>query len=158
MCGIAAIVNPTQKGKTEMELMLKKIEHRGDSAPTQVHIGNAILGSVRLKIVDRTNGSQPFFNANRTLGVVFNGEIYNYKKLKSELQLKGHTFISDCDTEVLVHLYEEYGINFLEQLEGMFAFLIYDSVQNRFFGARDFFGVKPFFYCKKRMKFIFLLK
>ncbi|MFA7380842.1 MAG: asparagine synthase-related protein [Bacteroidia bacterium] len=148
MCGIAAIINPTPKGKTEMEFMLKKIEHRGDTAPKQVQIGNSILGSVRLKIVDRPNGTQPFFNENKTIGVVFNGEIYNYKNLKSELQMKGHKFISDCDTEVLVHLYEEHGINFLQQLEGMFAFLIYDSVQNKFFGARDFFGVKPFFYCK----------
>lgn len=149
MCGIAAIINPTPQGKTEMELMLKKIEHRGDTEPTQVQIGNSILGSVRLKIVDRPNGTQPFFNENKTIGVVFNGEIYNYKKLKTELQAKGHNFISDCDTEVLVHLYEEHGTNFLQQLEGMFAFLIYDSEQNKFFGARDFFGVKPFFYCKR---------
>lgn len=149
MCGIAAIINPTSQGKFEMELMLKKIEHRGDTAPEQVQIRNSILGSVRLKIVDRPNGIQPFFNESKTVGVVFNGEIYNYKTLKSELETKGHRFISDCDTEVLVHLYEEHGIHFLQQLEGMFAFLIYDSVQDKFFGVRDFFGVKPFFYCKK---------
>src|ERR1044071_3307921 len=149
MCGIAAIINPTPQGKLEMELMLKKIEHQGDTPPLQIQLGNCILGSVRLKIVDRLHGTQPFFNESKTVGVVFNGEIYNYKKLRSELQTKGHNFISDCDTEVLVHLYEEHGINFLEKLEGMFAFLIYDSIQNIFFGVRDFFGVKPFFYCKR---------
>lgn len=148
MCGIAAIINPTPNGKEEMEFMLKKIEHRGDSAPTQEALGNSLLGSVRLKIVDRPNGTQPFFNESKTVGVVYNGEIYNFKKLKSELENKGHSFVSECDTEVLVHLYEEHGINFLHLLEGMFAFFIYDSVEKKFFGARDFFGVKPFFYCK----------
>ncbi|MEO5644135.1 MAG: asparagine synthase (glutamine-hydrolyzing) [Bacteroidia bacterium] len=150
MCGIAAIINPTSQAKTEMEFMLKKIEHRGDTAPVQIQLGNSLLGSVRLKIVDSQNGSQPFFNEHKTIGIVFNGEIYNYKKLKSELEAKGHHFISDCDTEVLVHLYEEYGTNFLLQLEGMFSFFIFDSNQNSFFGARDFFGVKPFFYCKNK--------
>ena len=149
MCGIAAIINPTPRGKTEIEFMLKKIEHRGDNAPIQIQLGNSLLGSVRLKIVDRENGTQPFFNKSRTVGVVFNGEIYNFKKLKSELESKGHRFVSDCDTEVLVHLYEEYGTDFLLLLEGMFSFLLYDSVKNKFFGARDFFGVKPFFFCRK---------
>jgi len=153
MCGIAAIINPTPQGKLEMEVMLKKIEHRGDAIPSHIQLGNSILGSVRLKIVDREKGSQPFFNANKTIAVVFNGEIYNYKKLKFELETKGHHFISDCDTEVLVHLYEEHGINFLKKLEGMFAFFIYDSVRNKYFGVRDFFGVKPFFYCMKDMVF-----
>jgi asparagine synthase (glutamine-hydrolysing) len=148
MCGIAAIINPTPQGKTEMEFMLKKIEHRGDTAPIQEQLGKSLLGSVRLKIVDRPNGTQPFFNERKTIGVVFNGEIYNFKKLKSELEIKGHLFVSDCDTEVLIHLYEEHGTNFLHLLEGMFAFLIYDSGKDKFFGARDFFGVKPFFYCK----------
>jgi asparagine synthase (glutamine-hydrolysing) len=150
MCGIAVIINPTPQGKSEMELMLKKIEHRGDTAPIQTQIGNSILGSVRLKIVDRPNAAQPFFNESKTIGIVFNGEIYNFKILKSELEAKGHHFISDSDTEVLVHLYEENGTNFLHLLEGMFSFLIYDSVRNKYFGARDFFGVKPFFFCKNK--------
>ena len=148
MCGIAAIINPTLMGFTEMEHMLKQIEHRGDTAPSYVQLGNSILGSVRLKIVDRPKGIQPFLNKNKTIGIVFNGEIYNFKDLKLQLEAKGHCFITDSDTEVLLHLYEEYETNFLHQLEGMFSFIIYDFRKNSFFGARDFFGVKPFFYCQ----------
>lgn len=148
MCGIAGIIYPTPNWDGEIREMLKKIEHRGDSAPTHVHFGKSILGSVRLKIVDQENGSQPFFNERYTVSVVSNGEIYNFKELKKKLEDKGHHFSSDCDTEVLVHLYEEYGIHFIHQLEGMFSFLLYDLEKDKFFGVRDFFGVKPFFYCK----------
>lgn len=149
MCGIASIINPTLNGVSEIETMLKRIEHRGDSPPVYEELSNSILGCVRLEIVDIPNGKQPFFNEDKTIGVVFNGEIYNYKTLQSELKSKGHKFISDCDTEVLIHLYQEYGKDFILKLEGMFAFLIYDSIENDFFGVRDFYGVKPFFYCKK---------
>jgi len=148
MCGIAAIINPSAKGSSEMDEMLDKIRQRGDSAPQQIQVGNAILGSVRLRIVDIPNGMQPFFNETKTIAVILNGEIYNFKELRSGLEAQKHTFLSDCDTEVLVHLYEEYGIDFLDKLEGMFAFLLYDLVGDKFFGVRDFFGVKPFYYCQ----------
>jgi asparagine synthase (glutamine-hydrolysing) len=124
MCGIAGIINPGKKDKINMTSMLNSIRHRGDTEPVQEVIGNSILGSVRLKIVDIKNGAQPFFNKEKTIGVVFNGEIYNYKKIISDLELKGHKFITDCDTEILIHLYEEYGIRFIIMLEGMFSFLI----------------------------------
>ena len=149
MCGIAAIINPETRDKKLIGPMLDKISHRGDSAPVQTEFGNSILGSVRLRIVDIDHGTQPFFNENETAGVVFNGEIYNYKELRSELEQKGHIFKTDCDTEILAHLYEEYGMQFIEMLEGMFAFLIFDKIKNEFYGVRDFFGVKPFFYLRK---------
>lgn len=150
MCGIAAIINSTLLSYTELKYMLKQIEHRGDTTPSYVQIGNSLLGSVRLKIVDRLNGTQPFLNKDKTIGIVFNGEIYNFKNLKRQLEAKGYHFISDSDTEVILYLYEEYETNFLHQLEGMFSFLIYDLGKNYFFGARDFFGVKPFFYCQSK--------
>jgi len=150
MCGIAAIIYPHSNGEKEMSNMLKKIEHRGDSEPVQVGLGNSLLGSVRLKIVDRENAIQPIFNDSKTIGIVFNGEIYNYKTLKISLENKGYKFKTDSDTEVILRLYEEYNYSFLLQLEGMFSFIIYDKTNNSFFGARDFFGVKPFYYCKNK--------
>lgn len=153
MCGIAAIINPQLNGKDEMSKMLKKIEHRGDIEPTQAQLGNSILGSVRLRIVDREKAIQPLFNESNSIGIAFNGEIYNYKSLKISLEKKGYKFKTDSDTEVVLHLYEEYNYYFLLQLEGMFAFIIYDKKKNSFFGARDFFGVKPFYYCKNKESF-----
>jgi asparagine synthase (glutamine-hydrolysing) len=155
MCGIAGIINHTHNPKSEIEYMLKEIAHRGDTDPVYRVFGNSILGSVRLKIVDRTNGTQPFFNENKSVGIVFNGEIYNYQNLKTELEKKGHHFLTDCDTEVLVNLYEEYKEDMLHYLDGMFAFLIFDLNNNTFFGVRDYFGVKPFFYCWNNDVFYF---
>ena len=148
MCGIAAILPKSNTTKFDIMPLLNAIEHRGDTLPNFKILGNAILGNVRLKIVDRPFGEQPFYNEDRTIAVVFNGEIYNYKKLKSELIENGHQFKTDCDTEILVHLYEQYGVNMTTHLDGMFAFVIYDSINQNYFAARDNFGIKPLYYCE----------
>lgn len=131
-----------------MQSMLNAIKHRGDSAPNYKVVSNTILGSVRLKIVDIPNGEQPFYNENKTISVVFNGEIYNYKVLKKQLEKLGHTFTSNCDTEVLVHLYEQYKEKMLTMLDGMFAFVLFDTVTNNFLIARDRYGIKPLYYAE----------
>lgn len=153
MCGIAGIINITNG--IEINSMLNKIKHRGDTSTRYEKNGNALLGCVRLNIVDEKNGDQPMYNEDKTIAVVFNGEIYNYLELQTCLKEKGHILTTNCDTEVLVHLYEEYEEGMLQYLDGMFAFLIYNSKTNSFFGARDYFGVKPFFYCWNNGAFYF---
>lgn len=143
MCGIVAINNNNIK---LLETMLIRVSHRGENELKFAKFAKFALGCTRLKIIDEKNGSQPFMNENDTVCAVFNGEIYNYKKLRSELQKSGHIFKSDCDTEILVHLYEEYGKDFLLKLDGMFAFILYDMKKESFFAARDFYGVKPLYY------------
>lgn len=147
MCGIAAIISANNKGEAEITSMLNQIKHRGDSLPVHANFQNSFLGIVRLRIVDIENGIQPFYNEDGSVIVVFNGEIYNYKKLRKELEYN-HRFTTDCDTEIIPHLYEEYGTDFIAKLEGMFAFVLYDSKKNDFLAIRDFYGVKPLFYTK----------
>ena len=97
-------------------------------------------------IIDLGFGSQPMYNEDDSIVITFNGEIYNFKELKEELIKKGHVFKNNSDTEVLIHGYEEYGKDMLNKLRGMFAFVIWDSNKKELFGARDFFGIKPFYY------------
>ena len=104
------------------------------------------LGHRRLSIIDLTTGHQPIFNEDRSVVVVFNGEIYNYPELRQELQQRGHRFTTRSDTEVLAHLYEEEGVDMPDRLNGIFAFVIYDQRKQLLFGARDHFGVKPLHY------------
>ena len=104
------------------------------------------MGFRRLSIIDLDNGSQPMYNENKKIVITFNGEIYNHKELRKELKEKGHIFANNSDTEVLIHAYEEYGEDMLNKLRGMFAFVIWDSEKETLFGARDFFGIKPFYY------------
>ena len=149
MCGIASIFSTSGVHEPTLAQMLKEIVHRGDTLPALKMWDSAGIGMVRLKIVDREDGGQPMFNEDHTVAVVFNGEIYNYRELQQILMARGHQFKTDCDTEVLVHLYEEYGKNMLKYLDGMFAFIIYDSKNNTFFSARDRYGIKPLYYCIK---------
>lgn len=148
MCGICGFTG--QLAETEKEQLLKrmmdKIIHRGpDSAG--VHISDGVaLGFRRLSIMDLNNGDQPMYNEDRTLVVTFNGEIYNYRPLREELEKKGHVFANNADTEVLLHAYEEYGKDMVAKLRGMFAFVIWDLKDHSMFGARDYFGIKPFYY------------
>ena len=155
MCGIASIIYPSKGGKFEIESMLNRIKHRGDIAPKFDHFGDSILGMVRLQIVDIPNGDQPIYNETKTIGIVFNGEIYNYKELQAELKAKSHEFKTDCDTEILIHLYEEYGKNFLLKLQGMFAFVLFDKEKDVFWAVRDFYGVKPLFWAKHDSTYYF---
>lgn len=129
-----------------MNLMLDIIEHRGPDAKS-IHVnGDFTLGHRRLSIIDLSTGDQPIFNEDRSIAIVFNGEIYNYKELREELKKKGHVFYTTSDTEILVHLYEDEGANFLARLNGIFAFALLDQRKNRLLLARDHFGVKPLHY------------
>ncbi|OEH85940.1 asparagine synthase (glutamine-hydrolyzing) [Desulfuribacillus stibiiarsenatis] len=135
--------------------MTEQILHRGpDDFGFHVH-GPVGLGFRRLSIIDLEGGHQPLSNEDQTIWIAFNGEIYNYKELREDLLVKGHVFATDSDTEVIVHLYEEYGVNCANKLRGMFAFLIWDSKQQRLYGARDPFGIKPFYYIQTDRRFAF---
>jgi asparagine synthase (glutamine-hydrolysing) len=135
--------------------MLNSIAHRGpDHTGTYLSDGIA-LGNVRLSIIDLASGNQPIFNEDRSVVVVYNGEIYNFYELRSELVAKGHLFRTQSDTEVLVHLYEEEGIDMVRRLNGIFAFALHDTKTGDVFVARDRMGVKPLFYIDSPKGFYF---
>ena len=148
MCGIGAIFG---QNITDGEAMIKKsleaIRHRGYSLYEMKAFDDCVLGANRLEIVDAPNGRQPQTNEDKTVFVVLNGEIFNHKELRAELVKKKHRFRTDSDTEVLAHLWEEYGPKMTKKLDTeMFAFFIYDKRKNSFFAARDPYGVKPLYY------------
>ncbi len=126
--------------------MLKKLRHRGPDDEGIVQMGSAILGHRRLSIIDLNTGSQPMFNEDGTVAVILNGEIYNFRELRCELEKKGHSFRSSSDTEAIVHLYEEVGEAVFSKLNGMFAAVIYDSKTNTLLAGRDPIGEKPLLY------------
>ena len=105
-----------------------------------------VLGHRRLSIIDLVTGDQPMSNEDGTVWVVYNGEIYNFRDLRHDLEQRGHRFHSQSDTEVLVHGYEEYGLSFLTRLDGIFAFGLWDRRYRRLLLVRDYFGVKPLYY------------
>ena len=149
MCGIAGHVAFENSPPPTMEQLLAMCDamyHRGpDDCGADID-GNVALGMRRLSIIDVAGGHQPIFNEDRSVRVVFNGEIYNYRELRSQLEAKGHRFATHSDTEVLVHLWEEVGLDFVDQLNGMFAIALHDMRQNRVVLARDHLGIKPLFY------------
>lgn len=146
MCGICGFTGSLPNGKDVLTRMMDRIEHRGpDSAGLFIN-DKAAWGFRRLSIIDLDHGSQPMFNEDHSVVVVFNGEIYNFKTLREELEAKGHVFANHADTEVLVHGYEEWGTDLPKHCRGMFAFMIYDLKNDIAFGARDYFGIKPFYY------------
>lgn len=126
--------------------MADAIRHRGPDDEGFYLSGPVGLGFRRLSIIDLSSGHQPLSNEDGTVWIVFNGEIYNYLTLRQELISKGHTFKTQSDTEVIVHLYEEYGVDCLEKLRGMFAFAIWDGAKKQLFLARDRVGIKPLYY------------
>ncbi len=146
MCGFCGFTGNIKDRENIIKKMMDRIVHRGpDSAG--VHSDEKItMGFRRLSIIDLADGSQPMYNEDKSLVLVFNGEIYNYQDLRNALIAKGHVFKTHSDTEVLVHLYEEKKEKMLDYLRGMFAFAIYDFKNNSLFAARDFFGIKPFYY------------
>lgn len=158
MCGIAGIVNYYQKrdvSKRLLQNMVSALEHRG---PDDVGIyakANVGLGVRRLSIIDLEKGHQPLTNEDSTIWVAYNGEIYNYKELRQDLEKKNHKFRTDSDTEVLVHLYEEMGRDLVTRLNGMFAFAIWDTKRQTLLLARDRIGIKPLFYHIGRDKLTF---
>ncbi len=158
MCGIAGIVdlkgNPTAE-QAVLEAMAETLVHRGpDDAGFHVEErwGFAFR---RLAILDLTTGNQPHYNEDRTIVSVCNGEIYNYRELRETLIARGHRFQTTCDVEVLVHLYEEYGREFLNRLNGQFSFAIYDTKERILFLARDHVGITPLFFTEAGGSFIF---
>ena len=146
MCGFAGFTGYLENGKDVLTDMMNRIIHRGPDSAGQYIDDKAYMGFRRLSIIDLDNGSQPMFNENRKIVITFNGEIYNHRELREELIAKGHIFANNSDTEVLIHAYEEYGKDMLNRLRGMFAFVIWDSEKETIFAARDFFGIKPFYY------------
>jgi len=144
MCGIAGLFQSASRpDKKELAAMSNCLTHRGPDDNGICIDGTVGLAHRRLSIIDPETGQQPIFNESGTVAVIFNGEIYNYRALHQSLVESGHTFSTGTDTEVLVHLYEEYGPAFIEQLEGMFAFALWDTEKERLVLARDPMGIKP---------------
>lgn len=155
MCGFCGFTGEVLQRDQVLAAMMDKIIHRGpDSAGTYLDDVVA-LGFRRLSIIDLGYGGQPMFNEDNSVVIVFNGEIYNYQELREELIAKGHVFSNNADTEVLIHGYEEWGTEMLNRLRGMFAFVIWDQKTQTLFGARDFFGIKPFYYAEVDGKLMF---
>lgn len=147
MCGIAGIVDFNEPIEKEvLGRMLEAIVHRGPDDSGEVFGENFAAGMRRLSIIDICGGHQPIYNEDNSIITVFNGEIYNYIELRRGLLKKGHVFRTDSDTEVIVHLYEEYGMSFLEHLNGMFGIFIADLNKKEFYVIRDRFGIKPMYY------------
>ena len=149
MCGITGFVcakHELEEAKKTLKAMADLIAHRGPDGEGFYVDGQAALGHRRLSIIDLEGGSQPMFNEDKTLVTVFNGEIYNFMELREQLAAAGHVFATHSDTEVLLHGYEEWGEALPEKLRGMFAFVIWDKANRTLFGARDIFGIKPFYY------------
>ncbi len=158
MCGFAGYIAAARTGeqyRDDLKRMMDAIKHRGPD-DEGMHVDDmAGLGFRRLSIIGITNGRQPMYNEDETIVVTFNGEIYNYQSIKEELIEKGHIFKTDADTEVLVHGYEEYGIELLDKLRGMYAFAIWDRNNKEMIIARDIFGIKPMFYTQNGGDFVF---
>lgn len=158
MCGIVGFVNTTQtidEKTTVINNMMETIVHRGPNSSGHFVDEQVALGFRRLSIIDLEGGSQPLYNEDKTKVIIFNGEIYNFQNLRNELIEKGHIFTTKTDTEVILHGYEEFGKDILHRLRGMFAFAIWDTVTGELFGARDHFGIKPYYYTEMNGTFMF---
>lgn len=153
MCGICGVVS-NQNGISEQVLreMLNEMSHRGpDASDVRLFNGETTccgLGHVRLSIIDLAGGAQPMTNENGTIWITYNGEVYNHQDLRKDLEAKGHVYQTNSDTETLIHLYEEYGVESPKYLRGMFAYAIWDDNKKRMFLVRDRLGIKPLYYTK----------
>jgi asparagine synthase (glutamine-hydrolysing) len=158
MCGFAGFVDTREGERACPELlarMTEKLSHRGPDSEGSFVEDALGLGFRRLSIIDLRGGDQPIFNEDRSVVLMCNGEIYNYRELRKTLVQKGHRFRTNSDVEVLLHLYEEEGTDFLNTLNGQFSFVIYDRKERRLFLARDHFGVNPLYYTFKDGLFVF---
>lgn len=155
MCGIVGYIGKHKDKKKIIKGMNDRIIHRGPDSEGLYVDEKLALGQRRLSIIDLSTGDQPIYNEDKSVLIVFNGEIYNYKVLGDELREKGYKFYTSSDTEVLLHGYEEWGYDVLNKLRGMFAFCIYDKNKNNVFIARDFFGIKPLYYYNNKDMFLF---
>jgi asparagine synthase (glutamine-hydrolysing) len=158
MCGICGVMH-FDRGcnveQTALESMNRKILHRGPDDSGFYCSENIGLAMRRLSIIDLQAGHQPVSNEDKTIWIVYNGEIYNHSELRTRLEARGHRYRSKSDTESIVHLYEEYGRDCVRHLRGMFAFVLWDERQRLFFAARDRLGIKPFYYRQDAHSFIF---
>lgn len=158
MCGIVGVLNLYKSQpipETVMRQMLGMIRHRGPDEFGIYRDEWVSLGNARLSIIDLRGGQQPISNEDGSLWIVFNGEIFNYQELRPDLEQRGHRFKTHCDTEVILHLYEEYGPECLNYLNGQFAIAIWDTRKQRLFIARDRLGVRPLFYTQVDGQLIF---
>ncbi|MCQ2417218.1 MAG: asparagine synthase (glutamine-hydrolyzing) [Oscillospiraceae bacterium] len=156
MCGIVGFIGHTPNAKDTLEAMMDRIRHRGPDAGGMYLNEEIALGHRRLSIIDLTEqGNQPIYNEDKSMVLIFNGEIYNYQDIRKELVSAGHHFQTETDSEVLIHGYEEYGTELLNKLRGMFSFVIWDEKKKQLFGARDFFGIKPLYYAQMDGSFLF---
>lgn len=158
MCGIFGVVTSNNQVLPQLEMlqaMAKTLRQRGPD-DEGIHIqGRAGLGATRLSIIDLPHGNQPLFNEDRTIWVVQNGELYNYRELKKLLTKRGHRFLTSSDTEVYAHAYEEWGLSFVEKLRGMYALALWDEKRERLVLVRDRLGIKPLYYAQQNGQFIF---
>jgi asparagine synthase (glutamine-hydrolysing) len=158
MCGIVGFLNNDKNIRLEQEVletMCTVIHHRGPDDGGVKIFGNVGIGMRRLSIIDVAGGKQPIHNEDKSIWIVFNGEIYNYQELRKNLIKRGHKFYTNTDTETIVHLYEDFGSKCVTYLRGMFAFAIWDNHNERLFLARDRMGIKPLYYLDDSQRFIF---
>ena len=148
MCGLCGFTGELVDKETYLRQMTEKIIHRGPDSDGFYTDADIAMGFRRLSIIDLGAGDQPLYNEDKTLVLTFNGEIYNYKVLRAELLEKGHTFVTESDSEVLLHGFEEWGEELLPRLRGMFGFAIWNTVKKELFLARDPFGIKPMHYTR----------
>ena len=157
MCGFVGYIDggDTLRDEGVLHSMADAIRHRGPDDADYYMDGTIALGFRRLSIIDLEGGRQPIRNEDGTKVLVFNGEIYNFQALREDLLQKGHQFTTRTDSETILHGYEEYGKGILQKLRGMFAFVIWDKEKKELFGARDIFGIKPFYYYHDGKTFLF---
>lgn len=157
MCGFVGFINEFDENENNriIRQMADRIIHRGPDQDDYYVDNDISLGFRRLSIIDLEGGSQPIFNEDGTKVLVFNGEIYNYREIREDLIKKNHVFKTMSDSETILHGYEEYGKDILNKFRGMFAFVIWDKKEKKVFGARDIFGIKPFFYYLNGDTFMF---
>jgi asparagine synthase (glutamine-hydrolysing) len=157
MCGFAGYLTrePSSESSAVVRRMTECIRHRGPDAEGFLHDAHCALGHRRLRIIDLAGGRQPMFNETERLAIVYNGEIYNHAQLAASLREAGHVYRTRCDTETIIHAFEEHGAESLNCLQGMFAFVIWDRDRRELFCARDRLGIKPFYYYLDRDVFVF---
>ncbi len=157
MCGFVGFINggDTQQDAGVLRSMTDAIRHRGPDDADYYMDGSISLGFRRLSIIDLEGGRQPILNEDGSKVLTFNGEIYNFQEIKKDLLAAGHVFKTATDSEVLIYGYQEYGADLLQQLRGMFSFVIWDKREKKLFGARDFFGIKPMYYAQMGETFLF---
>jgi len=146
MCGFVGFSGKIENKKQILNNMMGRIIHRGPDSEGEFIGDDIALGFRRLSIIDLGGGSQPIYNEDGSIVIVYNGETYNFPELREELLKDGHVFKTDTDTEVLIHGYEKWGEELASHLRGMYAFVIYDKNSNTIYGARDIFGIKPYYY------------